>query len=104
MARTIAELPEGARIASYISLEMISKTFPMNTIEPFWIKQGKPVKDNENCRRKRNHRRVKRKMSNYTIRPNTKPVQYLKNIENHNEFPRPKGRGINSITFSLPIS
>jgi len=34
-------------------------------------------------RGRRNHRGVKRKMSNYPIRPRTKPVQYLKNIENH---------------------
>jgi hypothetical protein len=34
-------------------------------------------------RGRRNHRGVKRKMSKYPIRPRTKPVQYLKNIENH---------------------
>ena len=34
-------------------------------------------------RGRRNHRGVKRKMSSYPIRPRTKPVQYLKNIENH---------------------
>ena len=32
MARTVAELPKGARITDYISLGVISKTFPLNTI------------------------------------------------------------------------
>jgi len=32
MARTAAELPKGARITDYISLGVISKTFPKNTI------------------------------------------------------------------------
>lgn len=33
MARTLAELPEGARITDFISLGVISKTFPMEKIE-----------------------------------------------------------------------
>ena len=34
MARTVAELPSGTRITDYISLGVLTKTFPMTTIEP----------------------------------------------------------------------
>lgn len=34
-------------------------------------------------RGRRNHRGVKRKMSKYPIRPRNKPMQTIKNIENH---------------------
>ena len=33
MARTIAELPQGARITDFISLGVISTTFPMEKIQ-----------------------------------------------------------------------
>jgi hypothetical protein len=33
MARTVAELPSGTRITDYISLGVITKTFPMDTIQ-----------------------------------------------------------------------
>jgi hypothetical protein len=33
MARSVAELPKGARITDYISLGVISKTFPLEKIQ-----------------------------------------------------------------------
>jgi hypothetical protein len=33
MARTVAELPSGTRITDYISLGVITKTFPLDTIQ-----------------------------------------------------------------------
>lgn len=41
MARTVAELPKGARITDYISLGIISKTFPMSTIKAILDQTGK---------------------------------------------------------------
>lgn len=40
MARTIAELPPGARITDYISLGVISKAFPLSAIAPVLEKTG----------------------------------------------------------------
>ena len=40
MARTVAELPPGARIADYISLGVITKTFPLSVIGPVLSKTG----------------------------------------------------------------
>lgn len=41
MARTVAELPKGARITDFISLGVISKTFPMSTIRTILDQTGK---------------------------------------------------------------
>jgi hypothetical protein len=41
MARTLAELPKGARITDFISLGVISKTFPLNTIQTILSRTGK---------------------------------------------------------------
>lgn len=41
MARTVAELPKGARITDYISLGVISTTFPLNTIQTILRRTGK---------------------------------------------------------------
>ena len=41
MARTVAELPKGARITDYISLGVISKTFPMSIIQTILDRTGK---------------------------------------------------------------
>jgi hypothetical protein len=41
MARTLAELPKGARITDYISLGVISKTFPRDKIEQTISRVGK---------------------------------------------------------------
>ena len=41
MSRTVAELPKGARITDYISLGVISKTFPMSTIQTILDQTGK---------------------------------------------------------------
>ena len=41
MARTVAELPKGARITDFISLGVISKTFPRATIEKILNRTGK---------------------------------------------------------------
>ena len=41
MARTVAELPKGARITDYISLGVINKTFPMSTIQAILDQTGK---------------------------------------------------------------
>jgi hypothetical protein len=40
VARTIAELPPGARITDYISLGVITKTFPLSVIGPVLLKTG----------------------------------------------------------------
>jgi len=40
LARTVAELPPGARIADYISLGVITKTFPLSVIGPVLSKTG----------------------------------------------------------------
>ena len=40
MARTVAELPPGARITDYISLGVITKTFSLSTIVPVLSKTG----------------------------------------------------------------
>lgn len=41
MSRTVAELPKGARITDFISLGVISKTFPRATIEKILDRTGK---------------------------------------------------------------
>ncbi len=41
MARTVAELPSGARITDYISLGVLAKTFPMTMIEPILQNTGR---------------------------------------------------------------
>ena len=41
MARRVAELPPGARITDYISLGVISKTFPLSSIGPVLLSTGK---------------------------------------------------------------
>ena len=41
MARTVAELPPGARITDYISLGVITKTFPLSSIGPVLSDTGK---------------------------------------------------------------
>ena len=41
MARTLAELPKGARITDFISLGVISKTFPLEKIKEVLIQTGK---------------------------------------------------------------
>ena len=41
MARTVAELPPGARITDYISLGVITKTFPLSAIGPVLSNTGK---------------------------------------------------------------
>ena len=41
MARTVAELPKEARITDYISLGVISMTFPMSTIQAILSRTGK---------------------------------------------------------------
>jgi len=41
MARTVAELPKGARITDYISLGVISKTFPLSTIHTVLSRTGR---------------------------------------------------------------
>lgn len=40
MARTVAELPPGARITDYISLGVITRTFPLSVIGPVLSKTG----------------------------------------------------------------
>src|ERR1039458_5460576 len=40
VARTVAELPAGARITDYISLGVITKTFPLSVIGPVLSKTG----------------------------------------------------------------
>ena len=41
MPRTVAELPPGARITDYISLGVITKTFPLSSIGPVLSSTGK---------------------------------------------------------------
>ena len=41
MARTVAELPPGARITDYISLGVITKTFPLSSIGPVLSNTGR---------------------------------------------------------------
>jgi hypothetical protein len=41
LARTVAELPPGARITDYISLGVITKTFPVSAIGPVLARTGK---------------------------------------------------------------
>src|SRR5271157_3874761 len=41
MARTVAELPSGTRITDYISLGVITKTFPVNRIDSVLKNTGK---------------------------------------------------------------
>ena len=41
MARTIAELPRGTRITDYISLGVLTKTFPLDRVKAVLIAQGK---------------------------------------------------------------
>ncbi len=41
MARTVAELPPGARITDYISLGVITRTFPLSSIGPVLSNTGK---------------------------------------------------------------
>ncbi len=44
MARTVAELPSGTRITDYISLGVITKTFPLKTIRSILTAAGKTSK------------------------------------------------------------
>lgn len=41
MARTVAELPEGARITDYISLGVIGKSFPLERVKGILRQTGK---------------------------------------------------------------
>src|SRR6201995_606075 len=41
MARTVAALPTGARITDYISLGVITKTFPLTTVRSVLTASGK---------------------------------------------------------------
>jgi Insertion element 4 transposase N-terminal len=41
MARTVATLPAGARITDYISLGVITKTFPLTTVHAVLATSGK---------------------------------------------------------------
>lgn len=41
MARTVAELPKGARITDYISLGVISKTFPLRKVREILVETGR---------------------------------------------------------------
>ena len=41
MARTIAELPKGSRITDYISIGVISKTFPLEKVNAILQRTGK---------------------------------------------------------------
>ena len=41
MARAVAELPPGARITDYISLGVVTKTFPLSAIGAVLLKTGK---------------------------------------------------------------
>ena len=44
MARTAAELPAGARITDYVSLGVISKTFPLSKVREILKRTGKASK------------------------------------------------------------
>jgi len=50
MARTVAELPSGTRITDYISLGVLTKTFPMATIEPILQETGRTGVRQRICR------------------------------------------------------
>jgi hypothetical protein len=41
VARTVAELPPGARITDYISLGVITRTFPLSIVGPVLANTGK---------------------------------------------------------------
>ena len=41
MTRTVAELPEGSRITDYISIGVISKTFPLEKVKAILERTGK---------------------------------------------------------------
>jgi len=41
MARTIAELPKGSRITDYISLGVVTKTFPLATVKSVVAASGR---------------------------------------------------------------
>jgi hypothetical protein len=41
MARTVAELPKGARITDYISLGVLTKTFPLDRVNAAVAAAGK---------------------------------------------------------------
>ena len=41
MARTVAELPSGTRITDYISLGVLTKTFPLTTIQEILRRSGR---------------------------------------------------------------
>src|SRR5659263_391222 len=41
MARTVAELPSGTRITDYISLGVLTKTFPLATIQEILRRSGR---------------------------------------------------------------
>jgi hypothetical protein len=41
MARTVATLPAGTRITDYISLGVITKTFPLTTVRSVLVASGK---------------------------------------------------------------
>ena len=41
MARVIAELPKGTRLSDYISLGVLSKTFPVSQVKTVLAEQGK---------------------------------------------------------------
>ena len=40
MARTVAELPQGARITDYISLGVIRTTFPLRKVREILVRTG----------------------------------------------------------------
>ena len=72
MARTLATLPEGSRITDYVSLGVITKTFPL--FPPVQRKAfherviEEILQERLACRRsRRNPRGVKRKMSNWPL-------------------------------------
>jgi hypothetical protein len=41
MARTLAELPKGSRITDYISLGVVAKTFPVDTVKSVLAATGR---------------------------------------------------------------
>ena len=52
MARTVATLPAGARITDYISLGVITKTFPLTTVRSVLAASGKAsLRERAICRR-----------------------------------------------------
>ena len=52
MARTVAELPPGARITDYIDRGVITKTFPLSNIGQALSKTGPPASVRATCRRR----------------------------------------------------